>query len=323
MILIITDNNDYSTCEVIDWLDFFKEKYIFITDSDFIETVNIDCDGQFSLRTKEKVIKEKSIKAVWYRRGFLNYMHENVNIKINKSLNNAINQFLKQEKKNILEYVYWRLSHFRHINSLPLSNVNKLIVLDIAKKVGFRVPNSIVTNNMEHSVLFSRSTKHGSITKAISPGFFIETDKHIIYGYTEKVSENEVGSIRNTNHPNFFQELIPKKIDLRVFVLQDNLYPMAIFSQNSKKTLIDFRKYDNVKPNRTVPIKLPKEIEKKILKLMKILKINCGSIDLIYSSFDEFVFLELNPIGQFGMVSKPCNYQLEMKIAKYLCYGHD
>jgi hypothetical protein len=32
----------------------------------------------------------------------------------------------------------------------------------------------------------------------------------------------------------------------------------------------------------------------------------------------EYVFLEVNPIGQFGMVSAPCNYNLEKKIAQYL-----
>ena len=29
----------------------------------------------------------------------------------------------------------------------------------------------------------------------------------------------------------------------------------------------------------------------------------------------EFVFLEVNPVGQFGWVSKNCNYYLEKKIA--------
>jgi hypothetical protein len=45
---------------------------------------------------------------------------------------------------------------------------------------------------------------------------------------------------------------------------------------------------------------------------------NCGSLDLIYSIDNEFVFLEVNPVGQFGMVSKPCNYNLEKILAKEL-----
>jgi hypothetical protein len=30
------------------------------------------------------------------------------------------------------------------------------------------------------------------------------------------------------------------------------------------------------------------------------------------------VFLEVNPVGQFGMVSAPCNYHLEKKVAELL-----
>ena len=43
-----------------------------------------------------------------------------------------------------------------------------------------------------------------------------------------------------------------------------------------------------------------------------------GSIDLIKSVDGEYIFLEINPIGQFGMVSNPCNYPLERKVAEWL-----
>lgn len=33
---------------------------------------------------------------------------------------------------------------------------------------------------------------------------------------------------------------------------------------------------------------------------------------------NNFYFLEINPVGQFGMVSGPCNYKIEKLIAKYI-----
>jgi glutathione synthase/RimK-type ligase-like ATP-grasp enzyme len=52
---------------------------------------------------------------------------------------------------------------------------------------------------------------------------------------------------------------------------------------------------------------------------MSILKLNTGSVDLIFSEEDnKYYFLEVNPMGQFGMVSKPCNYYLEKEMAQYL-----
>ncbi len=48
------------------------------------------------------------------------------------------------------------------------------------------------------------------------------------------------------------------------------------------------------------------------------LDLNCGSIDMIVNTKNEFIFLEVNPVGQFGMVSEPCNYFLEKKVAEFL-----
>jgi D-alanine-D-alanine ligase-like ATP-grasp enzyme len=56
---------------------------------------------------------------------------------------------------------------------------------------------------------------------------------------------------------------------------------------------------------------LPKIFEKKLHKLMQLLKINCGSIDILVTPNDEFYFLEVNPIGQFQWLSKNCNYFIE------------
>ena len=51
---------------------------------------------------------------------------------------------------------------------------------------------------------------------------------------------------------------------------------------------------------------------------MKKVGLNTGSIDLIQSTDGQIYFLEINPAGQIGMTSKPCNYYLEKKIALYL-----
>jgi hypothetical protein len=48
------------------------------------------------------------------------------------------------------------------------------------------------------------------------------------------------------------------------------------------------------------------------------LRLETGSIDLIHTPDGRDVFLEVNPVGQFGMVSIPCNYGLERKVADLL-----
>ena len=56
----------------------------------------------------------------------------------------------------------------------------------------------------------------------------------------------------------------------------------------------------------------------KLLKLMKKLGLNFGSIDMIKAKNGEYYFLEVNPVGQFGMVSHPCNFSIEKHLAELL-----
>ena len=51
---------------------------------------------------------------------------------------------------------------------------------------------------------------------------------------------------------------------------------------------------------------------------MDSLNYNMGSLDVIKTKEGKYVFLEINPYGQFGMTSVPCNYYLDEKIAKFL-----
>ena len=51
------------------------------------------------------------------------------------------------------------------------------------------------------------------------------------------------------------------------------------------------------------------------------LNLNCGSVDMIVDKNGEYVFLEINPVGQYGMVNEPCNYNLDHLIANYLIHG--
>ncbi|MCO5279552.1 MAG: hypothetical protein M9931_00690 [Chitinophagales bacterium] len=93
---------------------------------------------------------------------------------------------------------------------------------------------------------------------------------------------------------------------------------MTNFSQLDPNTSLDYRKYNLNNPNRTVPYYLPKEIQDKIFCLLQKINLNFGVIDLILTEEGEYYFLEVNPVGQFGFVSKHGNYYIEKEIANYL-----
>ena len=122
--------------------------------------------------------------------------------------------------------------------------------------------------------------------------------------------------------PSLIQHDQKKWIELRIFFINEDYYSMAIFSQNNTKTSTDFRNYDKERPNRMVPFLLPTHIKNKLNKLMKELGLDTGSIDMIVTKKREFIFLEVNPIGNIEMVSKNCNYPIERDIAKHISYDN-
>jgi glutathione synthase/RimK-type ligase-like ATP-grasp enzyme len=136
-----------------------------------------------------------------------------------------------------------------------------------------------------------------------------------VMGYTEEINIADLGKFDNDFFASLVQTKIEKKLEIRSFFLIDTFYSMAIFSQTNPQTSTDFRKYDDSLPNRTVPFNLPGKIEKKLRRLLKKLQLNTASIDLLIDKKGDYIFLEVNPVGQFGMVSIPCNYHLEKRIA--------
>ncbi len=140
--------------------------------------------------------------------------------------------------------------------------------------------------------------------------------------YTSKLVLNDIESISDEFVPTFFQKYEEKKFEIRTFYLDCNFYSMCIFSQKNENTKVDFRNNDLDIPNRLSPFNLPKEIEIDLIKMFNYFKLDCASLDIIYNS-NGYHLIDVNPIGQFGMVSYPCNYSLEKKIAEYLIKKDD
>ena len=85
-----------------------------------------------------------------------------------------------------------------------------------------------------------------------STEFENNSDKEKYVGYTSIVDELPkyiIGSFA----PSLFQSKIEKKYEIRSFYLKGKFYSMAIFSQNDTQTEIDFRRYNDFVPNRTIP----------------------------------------------------------------------
>jgi ATP-GRASP peptide maturase of grasp-with-spasm system len=219
-----------------------------------------------------------------------------------------------QEWEIVKEYLFFLLSQNRHLGNYFQSSLNKLIVQHQAQSIGLLAPKATVLTAKEDALKID----FAAITKALSEVSIISFDDANFCSYTTEVTQEYIQTLPDEFFPALLQQKIEKKYEVRVFYLDGKCYSMAIFSQLDQQTQVDFRVYNMTKPNRTVPYQLPKELEAKIDVLMQKLQLNTGSLDFMVTEDNQFYFLEVNPVGQFGMVSVPCNYYLEQKIADYL-----
>jgi len=196
-------------------------------------------------------------------------------------------------------------------------SVGKFHVLRQAARVGLEVPPTLVTNQRAQLERFM--ARHGRVVcKPMREAVTFLADGRAWASFTAEVTPELAGRLPGTFFPTLLQQRVEKAYELRVFYLAGRCWAMAMFSQGDPQTQADFRNYNHERPNRCVPFQLPDEIEARCGALMRALGLATGSLDLIRAADGRYVFLEVNPVGQFGMVSDPCNYQLEREVAEYL-----
>ncbi len=321
MILIVKDSDDSNSSylETIEWLRFYNTSIQFFKGSDFYEN---GYKWSIKLNSTLNVVTliNNNIRCVWYT-GFLS-QRKYMSSKIENIY--STNDNITELKQKILNEVYkinnQLFQNFNYAYQLPkISNigVDKFSTLKRALKIGLDIPPSIITNSKKELLSFYKENE-SLITKPLFELISFYTEKEVTYHEAKLYNETEILELEDKFFPSFFQKYMDKDIEIRSFFIEGKFYSMAIFSQLDKQTSIDYRNYNREQPNRNVPYQLPKRIEKKLKILMFDLKLNTGSIDIIKTKENKYVFLEVNPTGQFGFVSKSCNYYLEEVIAKTL-----
>lgn len=326
MILIKSKAYERTTDQVIDWLDYLKADFLRINDDNPIVAIEMslcpESNGapDFLLNFKNgQTLDTRNVDSFWARRGRFKLDWDSKAFEELLSgidtVRDSLDKEIQKEWETLETYLMNTLAtEKRGLSNPPKEEFNKLEVLSLAAKAGLKIPPTFIANQKKSFKNFPK----GLITKAMSEAVSMKLDGDEFYALTTCISEDKLDQLDDQFFPSYFQSGIVKDYELRVFYLDGELYSMAIFSQLDEQTSDDFRAYNWEKPNRNVPYQLPEDIAIKLVQLMKKLNLNTGSIDLIVDKKGEYYFLEVNPVGQFGMVSYPCNYNLERKVAEYL-----
>lgn len=328
MILIVTEPFDPHVDHVVPELERRDIPYQRIHLSDFPSngTVTIIFGGSLDrglLVARDQTIELNQLTSVWLRRRPRFGMPD--------SMGHEERLVAEEECRSLLRGLWRSLPHVvwvSHPDAIAAADA-KPEQLRRARDLGFSVPRTCFSNDPEQIRTFC-STLGGPdavVYKPFNPMMFrMPGDKYTGVVYATRLSERDLDRLDEVRLcPGIFQERVPKRRDIRVTVFGDRVFAVGIESQNRGATAEDWRAYPWSDPSQ-FPEHLALEIDSSLadrcVELVQSYGLSFGAIDLVESSQGEFIFLEINPNGQWAWIEERTGLPMRNALVDLLARSH-
>jgi len=206
--------------------------------------------------------------------------------------------------------VLWINHPHRHV----LANA-KPAQLALARRLGLAIPPTLVSNDSDEVRAFIAAAPGPVIYKCFSQGLDLPPDQAQYTGVVGASEQARLDLIRAT--PGVFQHYVEKAFELRVTIVGERVFAGRINSQASESSAIDWRRrpFDMDKK----PYDLPDDVAAKLRAFMRAFGLVYGAFDLIVTPEGRYVFLEINPAGQYMWVETTTHMPITAALADALC----
>lgn len=194
---------------------------------------------------------------------------------------------------------------------------HKLLQLRVAQAVGFKVPETVITNDAAEVRRAFERFDGQMIAKPVRTGYVeVQGQAHAIF--TSAVVRSDLDDMRGAElSPVIYQPLIPKRCDLRVTVVGEELFIAEIHSQTNDAAKVDWRKTDDpLLPHQRGSV--PPETAAAIRDFMSRLNLTFGALDFVVTPEGELFFLEVNPNGQWLWLDDQLDLGISEAVAAWL-----
>jgi hypothetical protein len=184
----------------------------------------------------------------------------------------------------------------------------KSLQLVCAVKAGLLIPETLITNSVNAARNFLEPQQRGVIFKALT-------------GTSWQFTETREFEAAHFDHlsklcfaPAIFQEKIECGTDIRITIVDEQFFAVAV-RPNHPGAKLDWRLDLSADIS---PFSLPSKICAKLLVLMRLLGIRFGAVDMRVNRREEYIFLEVNPGGQFLFCEIHAGQPISAALAKAL-----
>lgn len=206
----------------------------------------------------------------------------------------------------------WSCLGARWINDPERDEVaaRKAYQLKVAAALGLTVPRTLITNSPQRARAFIEyEGAAGTIYKSFSASEHAWRETRLL-----RTEECEyLDAVRFA--PVIFQEYIEADIDLRITVVGEQIFAAEILSSENTYCA-DFRM--TMHEAVIQPHTLPEAVTTKLQSLMTGLGLVYGAIDMRLTQDGEYVFLEINPAGQWLFIEERTGQPITAAFAEKL-----
>ncbi len=179
----------------------------------------------------------------------------------------------------------------------------------VAYQLGLEIPETLVTNSPEDARAFiETNAATGVVRKAF---------RNIAQAPREtlKIGPAEMAMIDAVRFaPVILQEYIPLALDIRVTVVDDQIFATSFKSDPEYE--VDYR--PGVGTAEVKPYTLPEDVSEKLMQLMDHFGLKYGAVDFRVTPEERHVFLEVNPAGEYLFASERTGQPVPQAIAAVL-----
>ncbi|MEZ9575319.1 RimK family alpha-L-glutamate ligase [Vibrio sp. 10N.261.55.F4] len=270
MILLVTNKRDLTTDYVVRELKLRGVSYVRLN----TETLNEHrCSIGYDSIDDWKIgdINGKKVTSAYFRRPCPTTTSH-------PTLTEGESEYLDMEWLSFLKSIYYRLDRkwLSSPTNIALAE-DKPRQLLLASSLGFNVPQGIITNDV--FTVMARTANENLIAKPLRQALLKEKNESVVF--TSQIPtltpeyDESIGFA-----PSIYQQEISKKYDVRVTVVGDKVFPVAIWSQTSEKTKVDWRQGGRIDLLHE-HIDIPDDLKMKCIRLVRSLNLRFGAIDLV------------------------------------------
>jgi len=307
MVLLVTNRDDLTADWLILELQRRGAQYIRFNTEDYPQrwTLRWRID-EASLYFDGRAVAARDVDAVWFRRP--------VAPRVASGLPAEEAAWATREAAEALDG-FWRTLRARWVSrpsAIRLADSKPQQLVDAAA-LGFDVPETEITSDCGRVLALRRRSPEGVVCKPLRDGQ-VRTDGRSLL-FTSLIDVDQLDKLGP--EPHLFQARVPKRYDIRVTVVGNDVFGTRIESQDDPGAAVDWRRGSS-HSMRYWPEELPDDVVARCARLVSGYGLAFGAIDLARRPDGGYTFFEINPNGQWAFIEQRTGQPIRARLADVL-----